>query len=264
MAAAEPLRVAATIFPLYDIAREVGGPAIEPILILPPGASPHTFEPRPASIKALAHAALLLRVGHTLDDWASGIAEATGVGRVVTVDAGVRLRRFADGTVDPHYWLDAGNGKAIARTIAGEIVKLAPESRAGIEARLAAYLRRLDGADAEVRRILADLPSRSIATLHDGFGYFADAYGLTIAAVFEPGAKEPGPRAVADFERRVRAAGVRAIFAEPQLSTNVIRAIAGDLGVSISLLDDLGGLPGRDSFTALLLFDARQVAAALK
>lgn len=269
-AAARPLagdvpRVAATIFPLYDIVREVGGPAIEPVVVLPPGASPHTFEMRPASAKALARAALLFRVGHGLDDWAVRLAEEAGVPRTVTTDAGVRLRHFADGGTDPHYWLSGENGKAIARTVAEELAHLVPARRADIDGRLAAYLVRLDAADAEARRLLGNLPSRSVATLHDGFGYFADAYGLTVAAVFEAsGGKEPGPRSVAEFERRVRAANVRVIFTEPQISADVIRAIAEDLRVPIAILDDLGGVPGRDSYIALLLFDARQVAEALK
>jgi ABC-type Zn uptake system ZnuABC Zn-binding protein ZnuA len=264
-APAETTRVAATIFPLYDIVREIGGPEVEPVLVLPPGASPHTFEPRPSSAKALARSAVLFRIGHGLDDWAVRLAEASGVKRVVAVDGGVRLRRFERGGTDPHYWLTCENAKAIARTVAAEIIGIAPGRRIPIEGRLAAYLERLDGTDAEVRRILKDLPSRSVATLHDGFGYFADTYGLDVAAVFEPsGDREPSPRAVADFQRRVRAAGVRAIFAEPQLSKDAIRPIAGDLGLPVATLDDLGGVPGRDSFVTLLLFDARQVATALR
>lgn len=263
--AADALRAAATIFPVYDILREVGGPAVEPVLILPPGASPHTFEPRPSSAKAAARSAVLFRIGHGLDDWAVRLAEASGVRRVVAVDAGVRLRRYRDGSVDPHYWLACENGKAIARSVAAELARLLPSRRAEIDGRLAAYLQRLDAADAEIRRMLSGLPSRAIASLHDGFGYFADAYGLEVAAVFEPsGDREPGPRAVSDFERRVRAAKVRAIFAEPQLPKDAIRPIAGDLGLPVETLDDLGGAPGRASYVALLLFDAGQVARALK
>ncbi len=264
-AAAETPRVAATIFPLYDIVREVGGPAIAPVLILPPGASPHTFEPRPSSAKAIARAAVLFKIGHGLDDWAAQLAEGSGVRRVVTVDGGVRLRRFAGGDVDPHYWLACENGRTIARSVAAELANLLPTERTGIEARLAAYLGRLESSDAEIRKILMNLPSRSIAMLHDGFGYFADAYGLKVAAVFEPsGDREPSPRAVAEFLRRVRAANVRAIFAEPQLSQDAIRPIAGDLGLPVSTLDDLGGVPGRESYVSLMLFDARQIAAAAR
>jgi len=262
---AETPRVAATIFPLYDIVREVGGSAVEATLILPPGASPHTFEPRPSSARALARSEILFRIGHDLDEWAVRLAEASGVARVVTVDAGIRMRRFADDGVDPHYWLACENGKGIARTVGSELIRLAPGQRADIEARLSAYLGRLDETDAAIRRMLKGIPSPAIATLHDGFGYFAQAYGLTVAAVFEPsGDREPSPRAVVAFQRRVREAKVRAIFAEPQLSKDAIRPIAGDLGLPIATLDDLGGAPGRDSYVSLLLFDARQVAAALK
>jgi zinc transport system substrate-binding protein len=264
-AAAEVPRAAATIFPLYDILREVGGPLVEPVLILPPGASPHTFEPRPSNARALARAAVLFRVGHGLDEWAARVAEASGVRKVVSVDAGIRLRRFADGSLDPHYWLSCENARTIARTVAGELALLLPDRRAEIEKRLADCMTRLDAADREIRLALEGLSSRSIATLHDGFGYFADAYGLTIAAVFEPsGDREPTPRAVAQFQRRVREAHVRAIFAEPQLSKDAIRPIAGDLHLPVSTLDDLGGVPGRDSCAALLLFNARQIADALK
>ena len=263
--AAEAPRVAATIFPLYDIVREVGGPAIVPVLVLPPGASPHTFEPLPSSARALARASVLLRIGHGLDDWAAQLAEASGVQRVVEVDAGVRLRHFADGGVDPHYWLACGNAKAMARTVSAEIIRIAPGQRVAIERRLSRYLERLDAADAQIRRLLQGLPSRSIATLHDGFGYFADAYGLNVAAIFEPsGDRDPSPRAVAEFQRRARAGNVRAIFVEPQLSKDAIKPIAGDLGFPVVTLDDLGGIPGRDTLVALLLYDAGQVAEGLR
>lgn len=83
------------------------------------------------------------------------------------VDAGITLRRAHDasrGRVDPHYWLAAPNAKAIARIVAAELTRLAPDRRAEIEHALAAYLARLDAADADVRRLLADLPTRRIAT----------------------------------------------------------------------------------------------------
>jgi ABC-type Zn uptake system ZnuABC Zn-binding protein ZnuA len=262
------LKVAATIFPVYDIAREVAGGVAEVALVLPPGASPHTFEPTPSGVRALAGAEAVFVIGHGLDLWAARLAEGAGVRRLVTVDAGITLRRPRGapyGPVDPHYWLSAPNGKAIARTVAAEVARLAPGRRATIEAALAAYLARLDDVDAEVRRLLADLPTRRIATVHDGFGYFADAYGLEVVATFEafPG-REPGPRFVAEFQQKVRAAGVPVVFTEPQLAVGALRPIARDLGVDLAILDPLGGLPGRERFVDLLLFDARAVATALR
>jgi ABC-type Zn uptake system ZnuABC Zn-binding protein ZnuA len=261
-AGADTVKVAATIFPVYDIARQVAGPVAEVVLILPPGASPHTFEPTPAGVRALAGAGALFVVGHGLDAWAARLARGAGISRLVQVDAGIALRRV-EGAVDPHYWLSAPNAGAIAGIVAAELERLAPARRQQIQRALAAYRARLDAADAEVRRLLADLPSRRIATVHEAFGYFADAYGLEVAAVFEPyPGLEPSPRFVVEFQKKIRVSGVRVLFTEPQLSLDALRPIARDLGVTLAVLDPLGGLPGREGFVELLLFDARAVAAA--
>jgi ABC-type Zn uptake system ZnuABC Zn-binding protein ZnuA len=258
-------RVAATIFPLFDIARQVAGPAANVALMLPPGASPHTFEPTPSQVRALAGARMVVVIGHGLDDWAARLGRSAGVSRVVVVDRGVALRREAGGTVDPHYWLAPANARAIARTVAGELEGLAPARRSEIHSALARYLGQLGAVEAEIRRILADLPTRRIATFHDAFGYFAEAFGLEVAAVFEPyPGREPSPRFVAEFQRRVRASGVRTLFAEPQLSLEPLRPVARDLGVTLSVLDPLGGVAGRDTYLELLRFNARQVAAAVR
>jgi zinc transport system substrate-binding protein/manganese/iron transport system substrate-binding protein len=266
-ARADRLTVAATIFPVYDIARQVADPIADVVLVLPPGASPHTFEPTPVAVRALSGARALFVIGHGLDDWAARLARGAGVTRLVPVDAGIPLRRAHDassrGRVDPHYWLSAPNAKAIARTVAAELTRLAPDRRVEIERALAAYLARLDAADADVRRLLADLPTRRIATFHDAFGYFAAAYGLEVVATFEPyPGREPSPAFVVEFQRKIRAAGVRVVFTEPQLSIDALRPIARDLGVTLAVLDPLGGLRERASYIDLLLFDARAVAAA--
>jgi ABC-type Zn uptake system ZnuABC Zn-binding protein ZnuA len=261
-AGADTVKVAATIFPVYDIARQVAGSVAEVVLVLPPGASPHTFEPTPAGVHALGGAQALFVVGHGLDAWAAKLARGAGVSRLVRVDGDVVLRRVG-GAVDPHYWLSAPNARAIAGVVAAELERLAPDRHREIQRSLAAYQARLDTADAEVRRLLADLPSRRIATVHEAFGYFADAYGLEVAAVFEPyPGLEPSPRFVVEFQKKVRAAGVRVVFTEPQLSLEALRPIARDLGVTLAVLDPLGGLPGREGFVELLLFDARAIAAA--
>lgn len=259
------LKVAATIFPVHDIVRQVAGDVAETVLVLPPGASPHTFEPTPGAVRRLAGARALFVVGHGLDDWAARLARGAGVASLVRVDAGIALRRQAahGGAVDPHYWLALGNGKAIARTVGAELERLAPPRATEIRAALAAYLDRLDAADAEVRRRLAGLGTRRIATFHDAFGYFAGAYGLEVVAVFEPfPGREPGPRFVREFQEVIRRTGVRVLFSEPQLSVETLRPIAGDLGVRLSVLDPLGGVPGREGYVDLMLFNAGQVAAA--
>ncbi len=93
-AAAPRLKVAATIFPLYDLVRNVAGPAVEVVLLLPPGASPHTFAAKPSTIRALTGSAVIFAIGHTLDDWAVRLAQGAGVSRTIVVDTQLHLRSW--------------------------------------------------------------------------------------------------------------------------------------------------------------------------
>jgi ABC-type Zn uptake system ZnuABC Zn-binding protein ZnuA len=271
--ASRPPRVAATIFPLYDIVRAIGGPDIRASVIVPPGASPHTFEPSPSSVSELAQTQAVFRIGHGLDEWIAAMAQSAGVASLVTVDRGISLRRFSPneadpdhptpGNADPHYFLTIENARRIAETVDLALSRIAPEAAARFGERRGAYQRRLDRTEMEIRGVLSGLRLHEIATFHNAFGYFAKAYGLKVVATFEPfPGLEPGPRDIALFEQRVRESGVKVIFAEPQTSLNGIRPIASDLGVRLSMLDDMGGVPGRDSYVNLLLFDARQIAEA--
>src|SRR5919108_2203650 len=119
-APAAPLKVAATIFPLYDLVRQVAGPAVEVVLLVPPGASPHTFTVKPGTARALTGCVAVFTIGHGLDDWATRLAQEAGVKRTIVTDAGISLRRgysehhrakhaqsqtAAPDAVDPHYWL---------------------------------------------------------------------------------------------------------------------------------------------------------------
>lgn len=265
--------VAATIFPLYDIVREIGGPDIRAFVILPPGASPHTFDASPRAVKDLAQATAIFRIGHGLDDWSAAMAQSAGVGTIVTVDDGIVLRRFAPnesdpdhptpGNIDPHYFLTIRNAKQIAGTVELALSRVAPLAAQRFAARRWAYLRRLERIELEIQGMMSDLPIRKIATFHNAFGYFAQEYGLKIAATFEPfPGQEPGPRDIIAFERSVRENGLKVIFAEPQMSTDGIAPVARDLGVRLSMLDDMGGVPGRESYIDMMLFNARQIAAA--
>ncbi|GIX49034.1 MAG: periplasmic divalent manganese/zinc-binding lipoprotein [Candidatus Tectimicrobiota bacterium] len=271
--------MAATIFPLYDLVRHVAGEAVEVVLLVPPGASPHTFSPRPQTIRALTGCRTIFAIGHGLDNWAASLARDAGVPSVITVDKGLVLRPWQPAgeaaaeaaaahrhdEVDPHYWLDLANAQVMVRTIAEALARLWPAAQAQFQQQAAAYAQQLQAADAAIRQQLASLPRREIATLHMAFGYFAAAYGLRIVATFEPvPGQEPTPRHVEAFLRRLRAHNLRVVFVEPQLVVTPLQALARDAGLELRLLDPLGGVAGRDSYLAMMRFNAEQIAAALR
>src|SRR5512140_192915 len=86
------VRVVATIFPIADLVRQIGGDAVEVLTLLPPGASPHTFEPTPAQMREVAQARVFVRVGAGLDAWTEKLLAARNPTlTILTLTDGVRL-----------------------------------------------------------------------------------------------------------------------------------------------------------------------------
>jgi len=279
--AAPRLKVAATIFPLYDLVRNVAGPAAEVVLLVPMGASPHTFDAKPGTIRVLTGSAAVFAIGHGLDDWVTRLAQGAGVTRTIVVDDQIPLRAWKQkahghasahghtdqhGDVDPHYWLAIPNAIRMVQTIASALEQLDPADGEGYRQRAAAYQEQLRAVEQEIRQMLAGFQRRSIAVFHQAFDYFAAAYDLRVVAVFEPSpGREPAPRQVEQFLRQIKAHGLRVVFIEPQLDPGPLRSLAPDLGVVVQEIDpEGGGGQGRDSYIALMRFNAAQIATALR
>jgi ABC-type Zn uptake system ZnuABC Zn-binding protein ZnuA len=77
------INVVTTIFPLADMAEELGGNKVNVSYLLPPGASPHTFEPTVEQARLVSEADLFIFIGAGLDDWAVKLAESAGDGLIL-------------------------------------------------------------------------------------------------------------------------------------------------------------------------------------
>jgi zinc transport system substrate-binding protein len=238
------LKVAATIFPLADIVRNVGGEKVDVVTIMPAGASPHTFEPTPETIRAVSGAVMIFKIGCGLDDWTEKVTAAMqGNVRVVAVSDNIELRKFEDGSADPHYWLSLKNGQIIAVTVAQELSKMDGTGTEYYMANMMEYVKKLDAADGRIRERLAPVKGKSFATFHEAWFYFARDYGLEVAAAFEPfPGREPTPKYLAEFGDTVKKRNIKWVFSEPQFSSDAILQVAKDLDVKLGVLDPEGGM----------------------
>lgn len=257
--------VAATIYPLFDLARNVAGANAEVKLILPPGASPHLFEFSPRQLKELQNVKAVFAIGHGLDHWATQITNVANGARVILVDQGIDLRTFEDGTTDPHYWLHFGNARQITENIAKVLIEMDPANAGAYRANAEAYKEKLVEKDRELKQVLAPAQGQPILTFHDAWFYFAEDFGLKIAGTFEPSAgEEPTPRSLAGLQRTIEKEQIRFIFIEPQLSSGVLESFAKDNHVGIVELDPLGGVKGRTTYLELMAFNADSVRRAFQ
>jgi zinc transport system substrate-binding protein len=240
------LKVAATIFPLADIVKNVGGDKVDVVTIMPVGASPHTFEPTPETIRTVSGVAMIFKIGCGLDDWTEKVTAAMqGSVKVVAVSNNIELRKFADGSADPHYWLSLNNGQIIAITVAQELSKMDEADTEYYMANMTEYVKKLDAADGRIRATLAPVKGKSFATFHEAWFYFAQEYGLEVATAFEPfPGREPTPQYLAEFSDAVKKKNIKWVFSEPQFSSDAISQVAKDLGVKLGVLDPEGGMAG--------------------
>ncbi len=264
--------VAATTFPIYDLVRTIAGDSLDVKLILPPGASPHTFEPEPALAKSLQDVRVVYANGVNLDSWAQQLVPSSAP--IVTLDRGITLRPAVEaihdeggegeedeGPTDPHYWLDPKNGLQMAKTIRDDLSARFPDKKAVFEKNASGLEARIMDADTKAKELLATIKNRNIITFHDAWYYFASAYDLSIVGTFEPtGGREPTPKYLAQLSEALTRSGTHTIFAETQSATEAIKSFAQDHDLVILELDDIGGLPGRASYPALILYNARIIS----
>jgi zinc transport system substrate-binding protein len=104
-----------------------------------------------------------------------------------------------------------------------------------------------------------------IVTFHGSMSYFAKRYGITIAAVLEPLAgKEPTAAYLAQVLEAIKRTNTPGLFSEPQLDRGPAETVAREAKIDLGELDPVGGVPGRDSYEALLTWDTDQLEKVLK
>jgi len=246
--------VAATLFPLYDIVKNVAGDQINVVLILPPGASPHTFEPTPTILREMKNAQTVFMIGHGIDDWAKDLVDDSN--KILIVDNGITLRPD-----DPHYFLTGKNAIRISQNIAESLKSTFPEFANTITENQKLYQVELEKMDEQIKIELANVKNRELITFHDAWYYFAEAYGLNIAGTFEPTVgREPTPQYLAELSEKIKETGVKVLYAEPQFSTRGIDSFLSDYNISIATIDPEGGGEQSTSFINLMLSNARTIS----
>lgn len=279
----EQLMVVASIFPLTDMVRQVGGRCVQAATLIPPGASPHAYEPTAAEAKKLAGADLVIIVGQGLDQSAQNLA-AGYEAPVMTITEGLKMLPLPEtlggeeepagethdhdhGLYDPHVWLDPILVRdTIAPQITTKLQELDPENYAYYQQRLEEFQQELTRLDAEIRQQVATWASKKFITFHAGWHYFTHRYGLEDINVEEFPNEEPSARQLEQIITLARDVGTRAIFTEPQFSPKTAQVIAAELDAKVLILDPLGGdgIPERDSYLALMRWNLSQLTEGLK
>lgn len=263
------LLVAASIAPLADFARQVGGDHVQVITLVPPGASPHTYELTPSQVEQVARARLLVLNGVGLEYWADKLVQSADNPNLIVVDTSQGIEILAgiagEHGGNPHIWLDPENAIVQVGHIRDALVRADPTHADDYRANAERYIGELQALDQEIASEVATWSSRQFIAFHPAWAYFAWRYGLVQAAVIEesPG-REPSPADVAQIVETAKRIGAKAIFAEPQFSPKASRTIAEESGAQVLFLDPLGSSLDDPSYLSLMRYNVAQMAKALR
>ncbi|MDD3933246.1 MAG: zinc ABC transporter substrate-binding protein [Methanoculleus sp.] len=236
--------VAVTIPPEQEFVERVGGDHVRVILLVPPGADPHTYEPPPGVLADVAEADMYAVVGSGIEfelAWKEKIAALNPEMRIVDCSRGIDLISTGEGGhpgTDPHIWVSPRNAKVMVENIREGLAEVDPANADDYRRNADAYLKELDALDAEIAGALAESGAKKVMVYHSSWAYLARDYGFTEVPIEDEG-KEPSPQRIEHLIEQAKEEHIRVIFASPEHSTRNAEVIADEIGGTVVLVSPL-------------------------
>lgn len=277
LSVAEPLRVFASVAPIQTFVQKVGGEHVDARVMVRPGFNPHTYDPTPQQISALAGAALYVRTGVPFElAWMQRIRAANRNMQVIDARAGIDLRameahghdehghekghqedahdshddhghaehaeegehRVTAAEQDPHVWTNPVMALQMLGAIRDKLQELAPQHAAAFKQNHDAYAKQLVDLDNELHALLDSISYRKFIVFHPAWGYFADQYTLVQVPIEQQG-NRPGARALAALIDQAKHENIKVVFVQPQFDRRQARQVARAIGGAVVAVDPL-------------------------
>jgi len=265
---AEPLRVFASVLPIQTFVKAIGAEHVDARAMVRPGFDPHTYDPTPQQISALAGAVLYVRTGVPFEEaWMERIRSANPRMQVLDARDGIPLlamaghshdeKEQAEGRhgdapgadteqaddahaaePDPHVWTSPPLVNQMVGVIRDKLSELDPAHAAEFGRNHDAFVAELEALDRELHALLDPLPSRRFMVFHPAWGYFADTYGLTQVSIEREG-KGPGARALAALIEQAKQEKIKVVFVQPQFDQRQALQVAQAIGGAVIAVDPL-------------------------
>jgi zinc transport system substrate-binding protein len=251
--AGKKLVVFVSIPPQKYFLHQIGKQRLDVQVMVKPGASPATYEPKPRQMAAISRAHVYFAIGVPFEKtWLKKIAAVNPDMQVVHTDLGIQKipmaanhteseqhrKKDPHGELDPHIWLSPTLVMTQARTILNALIEIDPDHRAVYEANTKVFVAELAALDADLKNTFAGKQGLEFMVFHPSWGYFARAYGLQqVPAEIE--GKDPKPAQLKALIEYAKAKHINIIFVQPQFSTRSAERVAKEIGGQVIFADPL-------------------------
>lgn len=243
-----------SIMPQKTFLKAIGGDKVNISLMVEPGNSPHTYEPKPSQMVAVSKADLYFVIDIEFEHvWLEKFTNLNKNMKIVDISKGIDRLTMASGgchtcsahgshskstvkesiSKDPHIWTSPKNIKIIAQNMYDTLVVFDAKNQAYYKKNLDTFLAYVDSTDKTVTEIFSNFKgSRSFIVFHPSWDYFAKAYGLEQIAIEVEG-KSPKPKELMALVKNAREKKVSAIFTQPEFSDTSAKIIANELQIPV-------------------------------
>ena len=194
------MTVTTTIYPLYSIAKEIGGDKIKLQNLIPFGVEAHVFDPTPADMAKLSKSDLFITSSDAMEPWKDKIVKSLKIEeKVFDMSEYVKLRTIQEendehhedekdkkghkhehehGGIDPHYWVSLNNYILMTEAITKIFIEKDAENKDFYTQNSNNYLAKVKALKEKYDSTLSTCTNKKILVNHDAFGYFADDYNV--------------------------------------------------------------------------------------
>jgi zinc/manganese transport system substrate-binding protein len=279
------LNVVASTEDLADLTRQVGGDRVKVESISRGYQDPHFVEAKPSFILKLAKAELLVAVGRELEiGWlpplvqqsrnariqvgADGYLDASLTAKILEIPTTQITRAMGDvhPLGNPHYWLDPGNGRRVAKAIVDKLSRMAPADAAYFASRYADFDERLAEAEKRWDALMAPYKGLKVVTYHRSWPNFTDRFGLDVIGYVEPRPGiPPSPGHTIDLIAEMKRQNVKILLVEPYFDLKTPQSIGRETGAKVLVMPpSVGGEKEITDYISLFDYDLKLLVAAIQ
>ena len=256
-------------------------------VMVKPGASPHSYEPKTSQMKSLNNSKIYFYTGIEFEKaWLEKFKKSAP--NTLFVDSSANIQRIAmeehsheeekthdkhkhqdhkkhdhedehehDG-LDPHVWLDPVLAKIQAKNIYDAVVSIDETNKDFYTKNYEEFLKELDLLDSQIKEILKPYSKKSFMVFHPSWGYFAKRYDLNQIPIEMQG-KEPKPNELIELVKDAKEHDIKIIFVSPQFSQKSAKTISTNIGGNVVAIDSLS-----EDWTNDLIKTANEIAKSYK
>jgi zinc transport system substrate-binding protein len=246
---AAPLKIGVTLHPYYSWTANVVGnlPGYEVRALLPGDIDAGDYQPRPQDIKRLADLDALVVNGIGHDDFIFPMLKASGNTRatIIRVNGETPMIRASGGKgVNSHTFISFSNAIQQTYAIQRAVSRLRPQDSTALQQNAANYARRLRLIKAKAASQLADAKITRVVTVHDGYGYLLQEFGLEVGGVVQPAhGLTPSAAELRDMVTLLKRERIRIVFSEETFPEPLLKVLRDEAGVTVYVISHIASGP---------------------